>query len=119
MYVSARLRRSSAGPRGAMWNSFNKRAEEAECVHGTTEWRKGGKLRALARPGKQASRETGGWRRRRKQTEKAEQLTRRRKKDRLEDIFSPGKARDADTSSFLYLHFFPPYVLLFFIAQSL
>lgn len=50
----------------------------------------------------------GGRRRRRKQTEKTEQLTRHRKKDRLEDIFSPGKkGRDADRYLFCIYIFFP------------
>lgn len=79
--------------------------------------REGRVAEGSARPGKQAA-ETGGRQRRRKQTEKAEQLTRHRKKTDYRIFSLQEKGRDADTLSFLYLHFFPQHVLLFATKPS-
>lgn len=70
----AAWRLQPAGPCGTHLTGEQRR------LNAFTAHERGGRPRALARPGKQAGRETGGRRRRRKQTEKAEQLTRHRKK---------------------------------------
>lgn len=70
----AAWRLQPAGPCGTHLTGEQRR------LNAFTAHERGGRPRALARPGKQAGRETGGGRRRRKQTEKAEQLTRHRKK---------------------------------------